>query len=301
MLSLLGMQVKAIGNIGTPMLDALQTDISYDYFIIETSSFQLEHIKLFAPHIAAILNITENHLDRHKIMEQYLHAKGQLLAHQTENDTAILPMEYINAFWPFVHQQKVQWINEAAYDDIIKPLLDITCKENLIIILAIIEHLGFDISTLAPLVTQLSRPAHRMELVRTYNGITFYNDSKSTTPASTLQAVQQCAEKPTILLLGGLSKGIDRKPLIAQLRDMHQVKIIICFGAEAEQLHAWCQEIVLESVVCPTLESALTKALEHAQQGDTVLLSPAGSSFDLFKNFEERGNQFKALVNGLNN
>ncbi len=296
-LNKLGKRTKAVGNIGTPMLSVIHDQQLYDYFIVEVSSFQLEHIQSFAPTIATILNIAPNHLDRHITMENYLRAKGQLLAHQTDAQYAILPMTFTDEFWPFVQQQKVHWVGSDAYDYIMEALSDVTCKENLIIILAILEQLGFEPEALITFVKELSRPAHRMEFVRTFNGIDFYNDSKATVQESTLQALEQCKDKPTILLLGGLSKGVSRQPLIQQLPKT--LKHVICFGAEAEQLHRWCMEEVLASTSHATLEQACAQALSIAEPGDIVLFSPAGTSYDLFKNFEERGNRFKELVHQI--
>ena len=293
-LNKLGKRTKALGNIGTPMLSCIKDQQLYDYFILEVSSFQLEHIQSFSPTIATILNILPNHLDRHGTMESYLHAKGQLLAHQTEKEYAILPLPYMDEFWPFVRQQKVHWVGNDAYDYIIQALSDLTAKENIVLILAILENIGFEAEAIIPFIQELHRPAHRMELVRIHKGISFYNDSKATIAQSTLQALEQCKDRPTILLLGGLSKGVSRHDLIKQLPKT--LKYVVCFGAEADQLHAWCMDEVLASSSHPTLEDAWQKALEIAQSGDIVLLSPAGTSYDLFKNFEERGNQFKKLI-----
>ena len=136
-----------------------------------------------------------------------------------------------------------------------------------------------------------------MELVKTWNGITFYNDSKATVIESTLQATLQCSNQPTILLLGGLSKGINRQPLFKQLP--LSIKKIICFGAEAAQLHQWCMNAVIPSSAHTTLEDAFAQAITDAKSGDCILLSPSGSSYDLFTNFEERGNRFKTLIHNL--
>ena len=204
---------------------------------------------------------------------------------------------YSDIFWIAVHQQKVHWVGDDAYDDIIKDLSDITYKSNLIIILGILEALGFDPSIIKEHAPYLERPAHRMEYVKTWNGITFYNDSKSTAIEATIQGLTTIAPQKTILFLGGLSKGVNRHPLIQNLPD--HVEHVICFGAEAEQLHAWCLETVIPSSAHTHLEDGFKKALELAQAGYVLLLSPAGSSYDLYKNFEERGNHFKQLINNL--
>ena len=297
LLTKLGKRVTAVGNIGIPMLSFINKQDNYDYVIIEVSSFQLEHIQSFAPTIATILNILPNHLDRHVTMENYIRAKGMILAYQTNDHHAVLPLDFMDEFWPFVRQQKVHWVGIDAYDYIINALSEITAKENIVIILALLEKLGFEAEELIPFVQELRRPPHRMELVKTWNGITFYNDSKATVIESTLQATLQCSNQPTILLLGGLSKGINRQPLFKQLP--LSIKKIICFGAEAAQLHQWCMNAVIPSSAHTTLEDAFAQAITDAKSGDCILLSPSGSSYDLFTNFEERGNRFKTLIHNL--
>ncbi len=294
----LGKKVIALGNIGQPMLSFIKKDNQYDYFILEVSSFQLEHTKSFKPKIATILNILPNHLDRHHTMEEYISAKGKILAYQTESDCAILPLDYMNEFWPFVKKQNVIWVNNNAYDYIITKLSELTVQENCIIILSILEKLGFEIEKIIPFIPTLKRPDHRMEFVATINNIDFYNDSKATIPESTLKAIEQCNHKPTILIIGGLSKGINRNTFIKQLPA--NLIAVICFGKEADQLALWCKERNFITSSHTTLEDACNKAIMLAQSGDLILFSPSGSSYDLFKNFEERGNKFKEFVNHLN-
>ena len=131
----------AIGNIGTPMLDLLTdaTNNTYDFFVMELSSFQLEHAKYFKPNIAIITNLIANHLDRHKTLENYLIAKGSLLKNQTEENIAIIPMEFMDAFWSFIGQQKVIWVGQNSFDDITKLLSDISCSQNWNLILTVLE------------------------------------------------------------------------------------------------------------------------------------------------------------------
>ena len=289
----LGKKAIAAGNIGMPMLDILATQHQYDYIILELSSFQLEYCTHFRPNIAVITNLYPNHLDRHTDMYAYLEAKGKLLAHQQETDRAILPMILIDELWPFLGKQKVTWVSQDAYADIIPLLSDITCKENLQLIFAIIEELELDTHELFGKTNNISLPEHRMELVGTYHDITFYNDSKATIGASTLQAAFNM-QQPTILMLGGLSKGANREELIKLLPK--KIKFIVCFGKEAEQLNNWCQQTGLASQATDTLEAGFEIALKNALPGDAILLSPAGSSYDLFKNYEERGKLFKKLV-----
>ncbi|MFT6765260.1 MAG: UDP-N-acetylmuramoylalanine--D-glutamate ligase [Alteromonas naphthalenivorans] len=295
LLNLFSKRAIAAGNIGKPMLDVLADQNKYDYIVLEVSSTQLEHAKNFTPTIATILNIFPNHLDRHVDMQAYIEAKGNLLKNQTEDQIVFLPMDSMEILWNVVSKQKVTWVGSETYMDITKELSDITCPPNWQIILSILEYLDFDPETVLNYKDKLTVPEHRVEFVGTVNGADFYNDSKATIPAATLQAVSQFVDTTIILFLGGLSKGIDRSELITQLPQ--NIKHVICFGAEAEQLHAWCQESVLPSSVHATLEDGFDMALKKLEPKDIVLFSPSGSSFDLFKNYEERGKKFKNLIN----
>lgn len=297
LLNLFGKHAIAAGNIGKPMLDVLAEQDQYDYIVLEVSSTQLEHAQQFAPDISTILNIFPNHLDRHVDIPAYLEAKGKLLKYQTEDQISFLPMDCIDIFWQLVGKQKVTWIGDDTYVNITKELYDISPEKNWRIILSILEYLDFDPEKVLDYKDKLKVPAHRMEFLGTHNGADFYNDSKSTISESTLQAVSQLKDRKIILFLGGLSKGIDRSELVAQLP--HNIKHVICFGAEAEQLSNWCQDKVIPSSVHTTLEDGFKMALKELQPNDVVLFSPSGSSFDLFKNYEERGKKFITLFSTI--
>lgn len=283
------------GNIGTPLLNLLSQQHAYDYLILELSSFQLEHTTQFAPSIAAIINIFENHLDRHHIMSLYVEAKAHIFMQQQEHQQLIIPLEYIDAFWSYFTHQKTHLIAPDAYKDITHALSDITCHQNLQIICAILETLHIEPQQLLSYKKNLKRPEHRLEYVLTHDDITFYNDSKATMPAATLQALTQLQTHHLILMIGGLSKGVDRSLFIQQLVGNQAIKHIICFGTEALQLHTFCQNAHLASSAHTTLQKGYDAALTLAKSGDTILLSPAGSSYDEFKNYEERGTFFKKL------
>ena len=290
-----GIAAIAGGNIGTPMLNLIEYQNNYHVIVLELSSFQLELSHTFAPSIAAITNLFPNHLDRHGDLADYAQAKGQLLLHQQEDDWAIVPFEFLEAFIPFTAHQKVLWLADDIYLDIISPqLLDITFAQNWQLIFAILEH--YDIEPEAALAhcNTLTIPEHRFERVGTHNGITFYNDSKATIAESMLESVARLKNQPIILFLGGLDKGVDRTPSIAQLPK--NVIHVFCFGREAEAIHTLCAKNGLQSSSHTTLESAWEECKKLAQAGDAILFSPAGASYDLFKNYEERGTVFKKLV-----
>ena len=157
--------------------------------------------------------------------------------------------------------------------------------------------MGFDAQALIAQADNLSLPSYRLEEVATINGVTYYNDSKSTIMQATLAAVDALHNKKIILLLGGVSKGVDRAPFVQQLKD--NVQAVICFGKEAEQLRAACCAASIEAHAVKTLEEAVALAQKNSQKAEAILLSPGGASFDLFKDYQERGARFKELVLSL--
>ncbi|NBP03081.1 MAG: UDP-N-acetylmuramoyl-L-alanine--D-glutamate ligase [Proteobacteria bacterium] len=293
LLNKLGKKALACGNIGFALFDALAIQDQYDILVLELSSFQLQHNTQFAPTIALVTNIYPNHLDYHADMEEYVTAKGQILAHQTEENFAIMSMSLMDCMWPFLASAKVNWLSPDWNTNITQQLSDITCHENWQLILATLETLNLSTENLIPLCADLPRLNDRIECVGTYKGVTFYNDSKATIPASTLTALDTFKGKKVILFLGGLSKGVDRGPFVKQLKG--KVKSIICFGKEAEQLHQFCVTSKIISSSHATLEDAFDYCLKIIEPNDIVLFSPAGSSFDLFKNYHERGKVFTKL------
>ena len=292
-----GIRAVAAGNIGKPMLDVLSEQDKYNVILLELSSFQLQYNKQFAPDVAIVTNFFPNHLDHHADIEEYLNAKGQLLFHQTEKQTAFIPMEYVDTFWSFVGRQKISWIgSEAELETVnrIVKLSDVTCKENWQLIIPALEHFNIEPERFLQHVHSIPTLEHRMQRLDTKNGITFYNDSKSTLPQATLNAVQRLQNRSITLFLGGLSKGLDRTLFIKKLKT--GIKSVICFGAEAEQLHAVCKKNKIASSTHATLEEAFSYCMNHVKQNDTVLFSPAGSSFDLYENYVKRGKHFQQLV-----
>lgn len=296
LLNLSGIKAVAAGNIGTPMLDILSVQENYDVIVLELSSFQLHYQTLFQPDIALVTNIYPNHLDHHKDMQEYIEAKGKIFKYQREDQTAFIPLEWMEAFWPYIGKQKIVWISLEDNEDIIASLSDITCKNNWQLILSVLEKFNISPEQVLSCKSKLSLPEHRMEYLGKHKGVRFYNDSKSTIMESTLNAVEQCTTKP-FLLLGGLSKGINRAPLLKKLKD--KVKHIVCFGKESDLLQEMCKKNGIECSSYSSLEEAFKGTLEKLVPHDIVLFSPSGSSFDLFKNYEERGKTFKKLFNSL--
>ncbi len=316
------MSVVMGGNIGTPLLDLVTHQEKADLAVIELSSWQLEYAHTYAPSIALWTNLYPNHLDRHHTMDAYFHAKANIIKQQTSTQTTVVPLDLwhqiqklkITSHCMWVHHNKpeqhhfdhatsllyvdsnqvVYWQNgseqilmEAAQ------LPSCTFATNWLFVLATLLALKLPISLINDCSMRLE---HRLEKVGTYQHLTFYNDSKATTPEATLAALNQFKQDKIILFLGGLSKGVDRSILISKLPK--NITQIICFGQEAQQLKALCETYQFTTHACSDLE----KAFQHATTSNTAtiaLFSPSGSSFDLYTNYQERGDHFKQLVSSL--
>lgn len=310
-----GMKVACAGNIGTGLFDIIDKSDDYDIAVIEVSSFQLELCRTFAPHYALWTNFYPNHLDRHSSIDEYLQAKLRILAHQSSSQFSIIPLElaphasenkssttYFSTTQPnkeiahpilYIHEQFLFKKTRNKHEKIINIDGLGLFPETLILIAQVVHALHIPLSIIHQSMMTWKPYEHRLEKVTTINGIDFYNDSKSTIMEATVAAIKALAHKPTILLLGGLSKGVDRTIYFEQLKN---IKAIICFGAEANQLCSALQQINITCYATSSLEQAVECAIAQAKAGDNILLSPGGSSYDLFKNYEERGRRFKELV-----
>jgi len=319
------------GNIGKPMLDLLREKQKIDLALLEVSSFQLEHVNFFRPTLAIWTNFYPNHLDRHKNTENYFNAKKNIIDNQKEGQFALLPFQlrdkikrknisFFQVLKPPAKELKklighreifyieknsvVRFCVETEKKEIIFSNLERFTNsffsENLLILFSALNIL-YRIKALSDknLLSEkqlsfLPPIKHRLEKIEVINNIVFYNDSKSTTSASTIAAVKKLSTKPIILLLGGLSKGVSRRELIRTVKK--NVTVICTFGAESKKIAEFCRK---EKIACrpfSNLDSAVKESFKLAQPGDQILLSPAGSSFDQFKNYEHRGNQFRKLV-----
>lgn len=312
------------GNIGTPTFDLIHARDAVDFALLEVSSFQLMHCKRFAPFLSVWTNFYPNHLDHHETEANYFLAKSTILKYQKNNSLSLIPWTlrgavpapqtshmrgYFFCDFPTVSSENHLRKNEIVYyidknvvmkysDKIHIPLLpltssllELTFAENILILAGACDLLHIDMRVLYDITLHLE---HRIEHIATVNNVTFYNDSKGTTTASTQAAIEKLCHQPLHLFLGGLSKGVDRSLFVSQLRN--KVKHIYCFGKEAEQLYAMCINNNIIATQHTDLESAVDVCIKLIKPGDCVLLSPAGSSYDLYDNYEQRGNHFKKLI-----
>lgn len=323
-----GENIGAGGNIGFPLLDLACEKRDAHTYVIELSSFQLAFAQTFAPDLALITNIVPNHLDWHGTFDKYQEAKLNLIALQKEGQKALVPLalrEHIRALSP---RSTIAWFRTSAptaeesatlhptesiyyiSDDRIMRhdntstvfILDLTTlppltfPENWLTLTAILDMQQYDLQKLPTYAQEATVPQHRVEKIPYKDAsITIYNDSKSTTIQSTQAALGLMAiDRPIRLVIGGLGKGVDRAPLIAQLPQ--NVVKTYCFGGEKENLATHCVTYQKTHHVSTTLEEAVAQCLNESNPGDQILFSPAGTSYDLFTDYQHRGNRFKELV-----
>ena len=307
------------GNIGTPVISLVDQSTPDSYVVLEISSFQLESIQQFRPWIAAILNITPDHLDRHHTFQAYVDAKARIFENQQLTDFAVMnaddptlaELRKING--PLYWFSRKQPLETGAYFDgaqvvfavegEVTPVLqlsDIRLKglhnlENVLAAVCITMIAGCEPAKIRQAVAEFNGVEHRLEPVATINGISFYNDSKATNVDATIKALESFPGNIHIIL-GGKDKGSDYSVLNPLLRD--RVKRVYLIGAAAEKIRGQVEGTV-PIVQSNTLDRAVRQAFEAAASGDVVLLAPACASFDQFENYEQRGRVFKDLVHSL--
>ena len=309
-----GMNAVACGNIGSPMINVMQ-ESSDTVAVAEISSFQLETLNSFCPHIAVILNVTEDHLNRHYNMENYIFLKRKLLKNLTEAEYAVLNYDdpIVRSFADGV-KARVIWfslreeVNGAYFKDgelfyAGEKLLDademlVTGTHNVYNALAAIacaKILGVERELIAKALQEFKGIKHRIETVGCVDGVTYVDDSKGTNVDATLKAVA-CMKNETVLLLGGKDKGYDYHILFSGLKSGKVVRAVL-YGENRYSLLSAARAVGFEKVsVCPNFDEAVLLARMVAKSGQTVLLSPASASFDEFSGYEERGDRFCGFV-----
>ncbi len=308
LLNTAGVRTTASGNIGTPFAQAIRESKALDVMTLECSSFQLETIRHFHPHIAVWLNFSPDHLDRYADLAGYRAAKLRVFERQTATDFQIvnareaadLPTSAATRFTFSAHVpdadftltgSTIHFQGRPVLDQRATPLRGTHNAENLMAALAIGHALGVDLDRLATAATTFTPPAHRCEFVRELDGVRYVNDSKATTLESTAAALT-ASETPIVLIAGGKDKGHEFHPLAEAVKT--HVRAAVLIGEMKDRIAAaWPAS---ETHTASTLDEALTTARSLAHPGDTVLLSPGTSSFDMFANYGERGDAFKRAV-----
>lgn len=311
-----------VGNIGVAILDKMLEAKERDIFIIEASSFQLEDTKYFKPKISLILNITPDHLSWHGSLENYIKSKKKNIINQDENDYTILNYDDIilrelkneiksNVVCFSVEEKLDQGIYIDDGDIIIKEgektirvmkvgEVNLPGKhnlENILASIAIAYTMKIDIESIKNTIKEFKGVEHRIEYVRTIDGVAFYNDSKGTNPASTIKAIE-ALESPIILIAGGHDKGSEFDELIRSFNG--KVKELILLGETREKIQKAGIENGFDNIhLVEDMKEAVKLSQELASCKDNILLSPACASWGMYNNFEERGMDFKNSVYNL--
>ena len=304
------------GNIGTPLFDKLNEIDPQDKVVLELSSFQL-HTMSQSPQTAVITNITPNHLDMHKSMEEYIEAKETIYAHQDISGKLILNQD--NSITDSFAEKTISKVTKFSRNEISdvylldqtiylwdSPVLDIDeirlpgihNIENYMAAIAAVDGMC-DVESIRAVAREFNGVAHRIEFVREIDGVKYFNDSIASSPTRTRAGLYSFSKK-VILIAGGYDKLIPFDDFGNDI--VARVKHLILIGATAEKIKSAAEsasgfkESGLEIQVCASLDNAVRTASEYATSGDIVILSPACASFDMFENFEKRGNAFKQAV-----
>lgn len=310
-----------VGNIGNSYpKEVLNTDTD-SVTVAEISSFQLESVHSFAPHISAILNITPDHLNRHYTMENYIAVKESVVRNSKPDDVCVLNYddEVLREFGEkrenvlfFSRKSRVE---KGAYleGDMIRftdgdedyPVISIHDMklfgnhnyENVMAAVAITTAFGVPLDVIADTIREFRGVEHRIEYVRDLKGVTYYNDSKGTNPDSSIKALEAMS-RPTLLIAGGYDKHSEFDEFLDAFDG--KVKLLVLIGATAGKIEQTARKHGFNAIVrTDTLENAVSICAENAVENDVVLLSPACASWDMFSGYEERGRLFKEYVNRL--
>lgn len=319
-----GRKVVAGGNIGLPLISQCPQMTRDDIVVAEMSSFQLESVDSFRPKVAVVMNLTPDHLDRHKTMEAYAAAKANIFKNQTAEDFLLLNKddaivskmaETAQSHVYFFSQKEILeegiWLEDGKLmfclekgqaPEALIPASEIGIVgshnwQNAMAASLAALLMGQSPAVIAERLRAFKGVAHRMEPVATIDGVLYVNDSKGTNPDSTEKALGSYGEHPIVLIAGGRNKGSDMAVLVPLMR-AHCRGVVLVGEATPDFVDAFQRTDYTDYVCAASFEDAVAKAREMAQSGDVVLLSPACASWDMFDNFEQRGDLFKDLVKG---
>jgi len=316
---LTGRRTTVAGNIGVALSGQVDGMGENSIIVAEFSSFQLEFIDKLRVHVAILLNLTPDHLDRHGTLEAYLEAKAQIFKNQTATDLAILNWDdpLVRALGPNLKSRVIYfsptsflpegislWHDQIVYAEKRNMIPIISRKdlhlrgahnlENVMAAAAAARALGLSWTEIAEGLRQFKGVEHRQEIVGTFEGILFVNDSKGTNTDAATKALL-AFEEPLVLIAGGKNKGLDFHDFMKVVRD--RVKSLVLLGLAADEMEQAARDEGVQTIIrATTFEDGVEKAIAEAIPGDVVLLSPACTSWDMFKSYEERGELFKELV-----
>ncbi|MCS7174507.1 UDP-N-acetylmuramoyl-L-alanine--D-glutamate ligase [Pseudothermotoga sp.] len=298
-MSKLGKKVAVAGNVGNPVSNVLGQ--RFDYLIMELSSFQLFWAKSLPIDVGLILNIEPNHLDWHPNFEHYVESKLKLFKFAKDKyihrdcETIVKSKGYsVRFFSPIrVTEDGIEFCGEIypSRNDLLKTYQN---QQNLSAVLTVMKFLGFEPYEVLNALEDFRPPHHRMELVASIDGVQFVNDSKSTSAAATIAALENYSDGRVVLILTGRGKNENYDPLIKQIKK--KAKHVVVFGEIRSRIVPLLKESNVPFCVVENMEQAVLEAFKSASFGDVVLLSPAAASFDLYSSYAERGEHFVRVV-----
>jgi len=291
MLEKAGKKVYLAGNIGTPFCSIVSNLKKDDFVSLEVSSFQLETIVDFKPKVSVILNLTPDHLDRYNNLDEYYDAKKRIYLNQERGDFVVL--NYRDDKLKVLGKDILAKV--VFFGDGKSNFNEENFNLNQLAVMKVAEVLGVSLDVCKEVFSEFKGIEHRMEFVRNINGVEFINDSKGTTPESTIWGLESYS-KPVILLAGGSDKHVDFDIVAPYAKG--KVKSLILFGQTKPLIKKALGNIV-DTFEANSIEEAVSIAYSQAEEGDCVLLSPMCASFDMFNNYEHRGRVFKEIVNKL--
>ena len=318
-------ETYVVGNIGTAVISASLNSSADGWMVTETSSFQLETTKYFKPEVSAILNITPDHLNRHHTMEAYKAAKAKIFANQTEGNYLVINYDDEECFrmaesckaqvvpfsrkeqlddGVFVKNDNIVVKEKNGTEQIICPVTELKMigqhnLENALAATGVCYYSGIKPEVIATVLRRFTGVEHRIEYSGKINGVKYYNDSKGTNTDATITALR-ALEENIILIAGGDAKGQNFDELLKEFKG--RVKHMILLGRDAYLIEESAEKTGFKNIIhCKDMDECVKKAYEVAEPGDNVLLSPACASWDMYDNYEQRGEHFKDCVSRLEN
>ncbi len=315
-------QVFVVGNIGTPYTEASLETTDKSVAVAEISSFQLETVDTFHAKVAAVTNITPDHLNRHHTMEEYIRVKERISENQNAEDTLVLNYEdeVLRSFGArakanVIYFSSARKLDRGIYmdDGVIYvntdgnawPLIRVNelllpglhNDENVMTAAAMALSYGIPAAEVRHVLRVFTSVEHRIEYVAEKRGVLYYNDSKGTNPDAAIKGIQ-AMDRPTVLIGGGYDKGSEYGEWIRSFNG--RVKVLVLIGQTKEKIAAEARENGFNNIIlADSFEEAFAASVQQASEGDAVLLSPACASWDMFPNYETRGKRFKEMVNAL--
>lgn len=284
------------GNIGKPAIEFLPKLKKNSITVLELSSFQLQDLKK-SPTIAVLLDVFPDHLDAHHSLNEYIKAKSQITKNQTNKDLVFYFADNKKAKEIALMSKGKKIAVASNKESIILKIPGEHNRKNAAMVMAVAKYLKVPEKTIVGTLKKFTGLSHRLQLTRSIKGIKFYNDSASTNPETSAAAMKAFPNKPKIIIMGGKDKKLDYEP-VAEAAYVETIKLVVLFGENKKKIHLALDKVA-KTKTAKDLKSAVKMAFEAAKRGDTVIFSPGATSYDMFRNYKERGQEFERIVKKL--